>query len=544
MGAGVTVTAQHVKRGPNDKRQPVALSNWYRPIYYAENDDYLTQSGLGQPTNAPRWCAQHAQLGHWTGGAFTQDDTAADIMAEHDISGQLLAQPKVLVYNGETAANTTTYRATVTLNDDTQRTVDFTVPEGTRGPGVADDFGDPIFLTGQNKTKCERGASPWPGLLLVKSVDGMEFRGYPPVGNYDIGRIDVYEGVDCSGECDQFVQRFFEVKFGLTFEPDWWEHGLDWQNAHLPEGMTWTASTDKEMLRPGDGLVFAFEGTGAGHTGVIYDELTYANSNSPEGDLLGYFNFIPHFEIPAMGVTMLGFWRASDTNDLSIVADNPAVVLTPPPIVNQADTPYDLQWSPTVSPEFFVVEHTPNIVYVLESQPDIGIQFIYTAPPDEWYRTGKAQTPYTLPKKIVEDDNTDGSPSGYVDHGVLRVYHVAGGSLKHLGSSTWGSAWTPEGTVIAEQDISKAMAFLLDGREYCLAVTNSGDFKCFVTNKHFADKSWDEGTNVFTIDTGVDAEANPGGYAAHGVLYAFASKDADRICYKSVDYGKKWTEVV
>jgi hypothetical protein len=89
---------------------------------------------------------------------------------------------------------------------------------------------------------------------------------------------------------------------------------------------------------------------------------------------------------------------------------------------------------------FFVVEQMRNVVYVLEYQAGVGIRLVYSSPPDQWYDTGVALVPYTLPHTVVTD--TDGSPSGYVDRlSVFYMYHVKDGDLKRLISRDWGNHW-------------------------------------------------------------------------------------------------------
>lgn len=98
--------------------------------------------------------------------------------------------------------------------------------------------------------------------------------------------------------------------------------------------------------------------------------------------------------------------------------------------------------------------------------------------------------------------------------------------------------------MISGQNIAKGVAIYYEGREYFLAVTTAGDFKCFISVIHFADTSWVAGTNVFTIANGVDVDSGPGGYAAFAILYGHVSVGGDRKCYKSIDLGRNWSEVV
>ena len=54
---------------------------WYRPEDYQEDDTYLTQSGRGTATNAPRWFAQHIHFGSYSGGVWTPNETISGIEA-------------------------------------------------------------------------------------------------------------------------------------------------------------------------------------------------------------------------------------------------------------------------------------------------------------------------------------------------------------------------------------------------------------------------------------------------------------------------------
>jgi hypothetical protein len=89
---------------------------------------------------------------------------------------------------------------------------------------------------------------------------------------------------------------------------------------------------------------------------------------------------------------------------------------------------------------FFVVEQMRNVVYVLDYQAGVGIQLVYSSPPDSWYEDNISLVPYTLPHKVVTD--TDGSPSGYVDRlSVFYMYHIKDGDVKRLISRDWGNHW-------------------------------------------------------------------------------------------------------
>ena len=135
---------------------------------------------------------------------------------------------------------------------------------------------------------------------------------WSPSGTYSEGRIDIYEGVSCSGECDQFTQRFFEQTFGVVFPTggpkgsgEWWEQTHNWQVNHTPETVVYVSGgTD---WHPGDAVLLWDFGMSKLHAGILHSYDTgawwYANSNN-NGDSLGYFG-----NITTQGLTILGAYR-------------------------------------------------------------------------------------------------------------------------------------------------------------------------------------------------------------------------------------------
>ena len=116
--------------------------------------------------------------------------------------------------------------------------------------------------------------------------------GWSPAGSYSIGRIDTYEGVECSGECDQFTQRFFVEKFGVHMPTDWYQGFMGGQMANIPENVHWYNASAGDPL-PGD-MVFLDDPTqDANHVGICHavtgGEIYIANANHDD-DELGYFD--------------------------------------------------------------------------------------------------------------------------------------------------------------------------------------------------------------------------------------------------------------
>lgn len=135
-----------------------------------------------------------------------------------------------------------------------------------------------------------------------------------PTGSYTEGRIDTYENVDCSGTCDQFMQRFYTQTFGVTFPQGWYNSTLGLQIEHLPAGCTWIVPADNLTLQPGDALLY-FVTPSLAHIVIVHsvdgDTFTCANTNHlseefPTGDLLGYFETK---SISALGTNLIGWIR-------------------------------------------------------------------------------------------------------------------------------------------------------------------------------------------------------------------------------------------
>jgi hypothetical protein len=122
--------------------------------------------------------------------------------------------------------------------------------------------------------------------------------GWLPVGSYHTGRIDIYEGVDCSGQCDHFGQRFFEQKFGVEFSEVWFSSSLGAQFGALPDDVYIHWLSEGDPL-PGDMMFLRADGSSVWHVGIVHSveggEIYLANSNHDSGgggDELGYFDTV------------------------------------------------------------------------------------------------------------------------------------------------------------------------------------------------------------------------------------------------------------
>jgi hypothetical protein len=138
-----------------------------------------------------------------------------------------------------------------------------------------------------------------------------------PSGTYTLGRLDLYENVACGGVCDQFVQRFFERKYGMVFPLTsdglpWWTGLLGWQSTHLPPGLTWIETSSPGDIQRYDAVTW-LTGVRTGHIGIADaledDTWLFAQSNNPYtvGANRGEYNDV------GADYTMYGLLRPSGT---------------------------------------------------------------------------------------------------------------------------------------------------------------------------------------------------------------------------------------
>jgi len=131
---------------------------------------------------------------------------------------------------------------------------------------------------------------------------------WAPVGVYAEGRIDTYEGVDCSGECDQFTQRFWEEKFDVRFVDDWWQKSFAEMVSDMPEGSTYAQYHQGDLLLSGDILIFyAYENF---YHAAILDHVdgndVYVADTNHDWDSLGYYS-------KYLVSNIVGVWRLMKT---------------------------------------------------------------------------------------------------------------------------------------------------------------------------------------------------------------------------------------
>lgn len=193
--------------------------------------------------------------------------------------------------------------------------------------------------------------------------------------------------------------------------------------------------------------------------------------------------------------------------------------------------------------ELYVIEHLSNVVYLFDYKQGEGIHHIFTSDAGQWFRDGKAKCGYALPKLDVADENTEGSPAGYVDsHGVVHLYYLMDNDLKQITSADWCNSWSAEATVITGDGLEKASEINSEGRQYCFGVNSDGNLFCYTSAKHFVGETFVTGTNKFLIVAGADTGSMPTGYMVHGKLRCYAFVNDARKCYLSTDFGRTWAE--
>ncbi len=112
---------------PGARRGEVACELWYRPLRYAETDDYLRMyEGL------PRWVCEHPVLGEWQAGAWIGGVDAEDLEGEGWVAAgeRLLIRPKVQIV---AAAGWARYRLRYRDGDGELGHVDFEIAPGQSG---------------------------------------------------------------------------------------------------------------------------------------------------------------------------------------------------------------------------------------------------------------------------------------------------------------------------------------------------------------------------------------------------------------------------
>lgn len=153
----------------------------WRPDVYEETDAYITQSGPGQPTNAPRWFARHLHdFGDGRGCGQFDGDAAPPYLPGHDLehfSGLPeidrdlgSAQLKLVFDAGYVVPDDFTVEVDCVLASAEVETRRVTVRAGLRGPCAEAALGDAVRLAGAAKLTAEAAPSPYRGSGIYKGI--------------------------------------------------------------------------------------------------------------------------------------------------------------------------------------------------------------------------------------------------------------------------------------------------------------------------------------------------------------------------------------
>lgn len=153
----------------------------WRPDLYDEREEYLTQSGLGQATNAPRWFARHVDaagdgqgLGQFEAGAepaFTAGHDLAYFGALPEVGRDLgLTQMKLRLPAGYAQAETVVVALDCKRGDGSTETIEVAVPAGVHGPMEDDPVGEVVRVTPVDKGIAEGLGSPYAGSGFYAAV--------------------------------------------------------------------------------------------------------------------------------------------------------------------------------------------------------------------------------------------------------------------------------------------------------------------------------------------------------------------------------------
>lgn len=153
----------------------------WRPDLYDEREDFVTQSGAGQRTNAPRWVARHVdEFGDGLGFGRFDGDLDEPWVAGHEVAyfealpeiGRALGVTalKLRFPYGHVAPLTYTVEIDCVRMDAEIETHTVTVPAGTAGPDANDEFGDVIRVADRAKLLAEDVGSPYRDVGLYVAV--------------------------------------------------------------------------------------------------------------------------------------------------------------------------------------------------------------------------------------------------------------------------------------------------------------------------------------------------------------------------------------
>ena len=173
--------SQRVIVPARDELLPRGVRYHWRPDVYDENDAFVTQSGPGQPTNAPRWFAKHVDaFGDGTGFGKFDGDATPEYVPGHDISyfsalpvidrDLGLVQLKLVFEAGYEVPAGFTVDIDCVLETGELETRRVVIGAGLRGPCSEHVFGDAVRVSEVAKMKAELAPSPYVGAGFYRGV--------------------------------------------------------------------------------------------------------------------------------------------------------------------------------------------------------------------------------------------------------------------------------------------------------------------------------------------------------------------------------------
>jgi len=189
---GYNLTAYVIR--PDGRSHSRHIAYHWRPDLYDETDDFLTQSGIAQPTNAPRWVAKHVdQMGDGKGFGKYDSTDSPPFTPGHDVDyfGQLeeidrdlgLTQIKIVFPAGYSLQQDVELAVDCILADGSTETVPVQLTAGLHGPTDTDPLGDVVLLKPVHKLRAESLSSPYRGVGLYRGVAGVTVTSSPPPQN-------------------------------------------------------------------------------------------------------------------------------------------------------------------------------------------------------------------------------------------------------------------------------------------------------------------------------------------------------------------------
>lgn len=186
---GYNITAYVIRPDGRSHRRYIAY-HW-RPDLYDETDDFVTQSGMAQPTNAPRWVAKHVdEMGDGKGFGKYNSSDSPPFTPGHDVDyfSQLeeidrdlgLTQIKIVFPAGYSLQQDVELAVNCILADSSIERVPVQLTAGLHGPTDTDPLGDVVLLKPVHKLHAESLSSPYQGVGLYKGVAGVTVTSSPP----------------------------------------------------------------------------------------------------------------------------------------------------------------------------------------------------------------------------------------------------------------------------------------------------------------------------------------------------------------------------